>query len=67
MNESESLKNEYKRGEWEMFDLITSAWYGKKCYFREVSGVVFSRLTHTYLPSAEDAYEEFLRRIGDDG
>jgi len=66
MTDKEELKQAYEKGEWDMFSLITSVWYGKECYFRELSGVVYSRLTNTYLASAEKAYNEFLRRIGDD-
>ena len=66
MTDKEELKQAYEQGEWEMFRLVTSVWYGKECYFRELSGVVFSRLTGSYLPSAEEAYNEFLGRIGDE-
>jgi len=61
-----SINESYKMGEWDMFCLITSVWYGKECYFRELSGAVYSRVSNTYFPSAEDAYDEFLRRIGDE-
>ena len=60
----QDLDRAYAKGEWDMFSLITSAWYGKECYFLEPNGVVYSRETHTYLPDKEAAYQEFIGRIG---
>ena len=57
--------NDFEQGEWEMFCLISSAWYGKACYFMEPSGVVYSRASCQYM-SREEAYKEFLDYIGGD-
>ena len=56
----------YAIGEWDMFRLITSTWYGKQCYFREDNGIVYSRLSNKYL-TVDQAYTEFLGQIGDNG
>lgn len=52
-------------GAWEMFSLITSAWYGKECYFIEDNGIVYSRVSCRHM-TREEALNEFLRRIGDE-
>lgn len=57
----------YEKGQWEMFEMITSAWYGKQCYFlQDDPGVVYSRASGKYL-TRENAYMEFLNHIGDNG
>ena len=50
---------EYKQGEWDMFSLITTAYFGKEYYFLEKNDVVYSRLTHMY-KSREGAIQEFI-------
>lgn len=52
-------------GAWEMFSLITSAWYGKECYFIQNDGNVYSSVSGRIMPRVE-AVNEFLRRIGDE-
>lgn len=52
------------RGEWDMFDLITSTYYGKRMYFREENGIVYSRHTCRYM-TMHDALSEFLGLIGE--
>lgn len=47
---------------WELFDLITSVYYGKQYYFREKHGLVYSRASHEYM-SADEALNEFLDTI----
>lgn len=54
-----------KQGEWEMFELITSAWYGKQCYSMEDNGIVYSRMSCKHM-TVHDAILEFLRSIGDE-
>ena len=51
-------------GEWDMFDLISSAYFGKQMYFREENGVVYSRHTCRYM-TMHDALREFLGLIGE--
>lgn len=55
---------EHEKGEWEMFELITSTYYGKQYYFLENNGLAYSRATHSYM-TREEAYEEFLKVIGE--
>lgn len=50
------------RGEWDMFDLITSTYYGKRMYFREENGIVYSRHSGRYM-EFKDAFDEFLDLI----
>ena len=56
--------SEYERGEWEMFCLITSVWHGKQYYFMQDDGTVYSRDSGKYM-TAQDAYNEFLDKIGE--
>lgn len=51
-----------KEGEWEMFDLISSAYYGKQMYFKEDNGIVYSRYSHNYM-SVDKAIREFISLI----
>lgn len=55
---------EYEKGEWNMFELITSIWYGKQYYFLEENGIVYSRASCNYM-SREEAYQEFLDMQGE--
>lgn len=54
---------DYLDGEWDMFDLITSVYYGKQYYFLQDDGkIVYSRASGKYL-SRDEAYQEFLDYI----
>lgn len=44
---------------WEMFLLITNAYYGKQYYFRESNEIVYSRASNKYM-TVDEAVEEFL-------
>ena len=50
----------YKAGEWDMFCSLTSILFGKMCYFMQENGVVYSRLTNSYLRDADEAYKEWV-------
>ena len=50
----------YADGEWEMFSLITSVFYGKGCYFLDDDGMVYSRLSGKTLRSIDEALNEWL-------
>ena len=52
----------YERGKWDMFELITSAEYGKQCYFLQYDGSVYSRRSCQCM-TADEAYKEFLDSI----
>jgi len=51
-----------KGGEWEMFDLISSAYYGKGMYFKQDNGIVYSRYSCKYM-SVDEAIREFISLI----
>lgn len=52
----------YEDGKWDMFFLITSAWYGKQCYGLEDNGKVYSRMSHQVMDK-NAAYMEFIDAI----
>lgn len=56
-------KSQYSNGEWDMFSLLTSAWYGKEYYFLQDDGNVYSRESDKCM-TREEAYEEFLNQVG---
>ena len=47
---------------WELFDLLSSAWYGKGCYFKQDDGTVYSRASCQYL-SIDQAIDEFATAL----
>ena len=53
-------RGQYEAGEWDMFNLITSAQYGKQCYFLETGGRVYSRYSCQTLESVDEAVREWL-------
>lgn len=57
---------DYQQGQWDMFELLSSVWYGKQFYFLESDTVVYSRASNKYL-TVNEAFVEFCRAIGDDG
>lgn len=56
------IMTDYERGEWDMFDLITSTWYGKQYYFLEKDNLVYSRKSNEYL-TREEAFDEFIQGV----
>ena len=57
----EALERE-QQGEWDMFQRITSAEYGKQCYSLQENGMVYSRRSHQMM-TKDDAIKEFLNEI----
>lgn len=55
----------YREGMSEMFNLITSAWYGKQYYFWQDNGLIYSRKSHKYLKDLDEALYEFLDEVGE--
>lgn len=55
-----------KIGEWNMFLLLSSAWYGKQCYFEEDNDneIIYSKFSGK-LMSREEAIQEFIREISE--
>ena len=70
VNKEELLKalnydrEQYEKGEWDMFELITSTYYGKQYYFMQDDGLVYSRKSGKTIKK-EDAIDEFMKTIGD--
>ncbi len=53
---------DYERGKWETLNLLSSAEYGKQCYFLQENDLIYSRETGNYL-TLEDAITEFANRL----
>ena len=62
---ADDLKKAHDDGMWEMFELITSAWYGKRRFYEEPSGIVYDRSKSDYLKNKNEAIDRFLHEIGD--
>ena len=58
--------SQQKIGEWNMFLLLSSAWYGKQCYFEEDNDneIIYSKFSGK-LMSREEAIKEFIREISE--
>ena len=56
-------REQYEKGEWDMFCQISSVCFGKEYYSLEEDGRVYSRLCHRSLPNKGAAYKEFLDYI----
>lgn len=56
---------ERKKGEWDMFDLISSAYYGKGMYFKQDNGTVYSRHSGEYM-TVDEAIREFISLINEE-
>ena len=54
-----------KDGEWDMFDLISSAYYGKGMYFKQDNGTVYSRHSGKYM-TVDEAIKEFISLINEE-
>lgn len=53
-------------GEWDMFELISTAYYGKQYYFLQDNEMVYSRASGKYMTFWE-AVDEFIKEVsGDD-
>lgn len=52
--------------EWELFDTITSAFWGKRYYSIQEDGRIYSRYSQKYM-HFDEAVAEFCSIIGDDG
>lgn len=63
-NIADDLNTAYNDGKWDMFLLISSAWYGKQCYFKQGDGSAYSRLSGKEM-TASEAVEEFIKYIED--
>lgn len=51
--------------EWELFDLLSSAWFTKCCYFKQEDGMVYSRVSGEYI-TFDQAIDEFAHELTDE-
>lgn len=63
MTESVEYKSGYSEGSWDMFNIVTFAYFGKEYYFKQSNGTVYSRLTGNYYASLVEALNEFSEHI----
>lgn len=56
--------DEYNKGQWDMFELITNAYFGKQYYFLQDDGTIYSRYSGTYI-TKEEAVKQFLDELYD--
>lgn len=63
INVAEAIEAEpVRHGKWEVFDDLSSAYYGKQMYFTQPDGTIYSRLSHGYM-TFEEALSEFREAI----
>ena len=57
------IKNqtEFEKGEWSMFETITSVEYGKQRFFLEKDGRVYDKQRGDYLDNVEKAYARYYK------
>lgn len=51
---------------WELFCLITSAYYGRMMYSRQEDGIIYSLYSYRYM-TMDDALDEFLSLLSWEG
>ena len=56
--------DEYNKGQWDMFERITNAYFGKQYYFPQDDGTIYSRHSDTYI-TKEEAVKQFLDELYD--
>jgi hypothetical protein len=67
LEELEDKEDTYKRGEWDLFCLITSVEYGKQRFCDDFCGTVYDRSKCDHLNNRDEAIDRYLKEIGDDG
>lgn len=55
---------DYEDGEWDMFELISTAYHGKQYYFLQDNEMVYSRASGKYMTFSE-AVDEFVKEISE--
>ena len=51
--------NDFQKGMFKMFKMITSAYWGKEMYFLQDNNIVYSRYSSRYM-SLDKAFYEFI-------
>lgn len=64
-NIADDLKRAHDDGMWEMFQLITSSWYGKQRFCDDYHGTVYDRSKGDHLKDRDAAIDRYLHEIGD--
>ena len=63
MNKSITVPmTEYEKGEWDMFELITSMEYGKQRFFLGDNGMAYDRDSNEHM-TIEQAYEKYFDEV----
>lgn len=57
-----SYIQQLEQREWDLFDLLSSAWHGKQYYFKQEDGTVYSRESCQYL-TFDQAIDEFAHSL----
>lgn len=56
------LVQQLEAREWDLLDLLSSAWFGKRCYFKQDNGTIYSRVSGEYM-TLDQAIDEFAGEL----
>lgn len=62
MADALALIRQLEEREWELFNLLSSAWFTKGCYFKQEDGKVYSRVSGEYM-TFDQAIDEFASEL----
>jgi hypothetical protein len=62
MADALALIRKLEEREWELFNLLSSAWFAKACYFKQEDGKVYSRVSGEYI-TFDQAIDEFASEL----
>ena len=54
--------SKYEAGQWNMFEMLSTAYYYKQYYFLQNDGSIYSRKSNKYM-TCEEAYNEFIKTL----
>lgn len=60
---ADMIKQAHDDGEWDMFQAISNAWYGKQRFFDEENGTVYDRDKDDHLKNRDEAVSRFIDEI----
>lgn len=60
---ADMIKQAHDDGEWDMFQAISNAWYGKQRFFDENNGTVYDRDKCDHLKNRDEAVSRFIDEI----
>ena len=62
--EEQKAITEFERGQWDIFEAITTADWGKQRFFLEPNGVeVYDRVKADYLKNPKEAYDRYIKEL----